>query len=874
MYDEKVVVLGFYNRQNIGDDAYTVAFRTIFKDVKDLTFVSMDDITEIPEGTDIVVCGGGDIINDYFMTKAQKFLNRFVGRVYAVSVGIPFASCAKYFHLFDHVFVRSMTDYDIATKEIGEQNVTYCPDAAMCIPYKKDHLITNPNKLRMAICLAQPLFYNNPKKSSLVKSLSSCLIRLSNFLKNTHNIDIEYHMLSFNFNENNTTECDKMINKSISKRLTEDGISVIYPEELENPESMLKYFASNIDISLCMRYHSVVFSLMTNTPFLAVFCSQKIANILRDAEYDPELTYSIPVDKQYRPSKIDEEELYNKLERLCTQKDINYTFDTAALSTIPAHVLANKKTSNLLVTHQIRSFDDVMASCRRNIPKYLHIDVSQYDTLLHTRQTFPLMESGKTYLELARFICFIISGQLHHPCLWGLAENMEKEDFLLLEAIDFIWKYSNDPNIDNEQLQVYYPKPKSFTRKVLFNLDYVFQNDFSQYHRSGWGYVVGALASMDAPRLLRDSDVFLDTYVDRSFHWGYDILTTIGLLPYKKPWYGFIHHTFDTTHSEYNCKELFNNTSFIESLSCCKGLLSLSSYLAEQLRDALKQQSLQTPVYVLYHPMEFVSVNFTMEKFLANPNKAIVQIGAWLRNPYAIYELPLSNNPLQLKKKALKGKEMEMYFAPPKFMDTLEETLLQRDWYHNSTSDMCRPFICRPHERCNKQKNSVNKYCQGLFDMIVQQNNSVEVIEKLSNDEYDKLLSENIVFLYLVDCSAVNTVIECIVRNTILIINRHPALEEILGVDYPGFYNNLLEASFICQDITRLTNIYTYMIRLDKQRYHLDFFINHLQNVVLSNGEEWNYSFDLFSKPSIASNVFKVKYGDLLKYLPRRFSNM
>ena len=66
---------------------------------------------------------------------------------------------------------------------------------------------------------------------------------------------------------------------------------------------------------------------------------------------------------------------------------------------------------------------------------------------------------------------------------------------------------------------------------------------------------------------------------------------------------------------------------------------------------------------------------------------------------------------------------------------------------------------------------------------------SVEVMEHLSDSAYDELLSENVVFLNLIDASAVNTVIECIVRNTPLIINRLPAIVEILGEDYPLLSN-------------------------------------------------------------------------------------
>jgi hypothetical protein len=149
---------------------------------------------------------------------------------------------------------------------------------------------------------------------------------------------------------------------------------------------------------------------------------------------------------------------------------------------------------------------------------------------------------------------------------------------------------------------------------------------------------------------------------------------------------------------------------------------------------------------------------------------------------------------------------------------------------------------------------------------------SVEVANRLNNEEYDNLLSENIVFLNLVDCSAVNTVIECIVRNTVLIVNRLPALEEILGVSYPGFYGSMQEAAAMCLNVNTLTRIHNYMTLLDKQRYQLEFFVEHIQDIIESDGQEWNYEYDLFNKPSMKTNIFQARYSKLLRYLPARFA--
>ncbi len=862
--NERILVLGFYNRCNIGDDLYSFVFPLLFSKAQSIQFACMDDIVELPKDIDIVVCGGGDIINDYFMGKAQSLLKNFSGRIYAVSIGIPYASCSKYLHLFDHVFVRSSTDYVLACKEIGSRNVTLCPDASVILPYKKQDIQLTK---KIGICLAQPYFYGNPKKSILISSFISSLVKFNK----EH--DVEFHLFAFNYDRASTCECDIILNEILSKKLLYEGVNTI-THDITNPIEMLEEI-SKMTMTICMRYHAVMFSLIAKVPVLTLFTSQKIENLLVDVGYSNTLMYKLNIDKYYRPISINEELLNNYLETLINTTQIDCNFDRNALYSIN-DVIEKKKTANLLLRRHVRSLSDSLASLRRAIPKYLHMDVFIYDSLLHVKQAFPT--GDKTPIELARFICFILSGKVHHPCIWGLSENLVKDDFCLYEAIEFIWNYCKKTEDIDDALEIYYPIPNNFDRKYLLNLDFVFQNDFSQYHRSGWGYVVGSLMNLDAPLMLKTSDILLDTYVDRSFHWGFDILKTIGIVPYTKPWYGFIHHTYDTSHSEYNCVELFKKPEFIESLKYCKGLLSLSHDLATKLRTSVNSLNMKVPVYVLYHPMEFVDNVFTMQKFLNNPDKKIVQIGAWLRNPYAIYELPVESN--KIKKVALKGKEMDQYFSPPAFLETIHDILILKDWYNKESKpyksnisecsdDIISRQICR---MCRHHCNDTNKFCQGLYNMVERQLNSVTVLERLDNDEYDKLLSENIVFLNLVDCSAVNTVIECIVRNTVIVVNRLPALVEMLGVNYPGFYDTLQEAAQICQDFRRIQLIYNYLVLLDKTRYKLEFFVKHIQDIIASNGEEWNYEYELFSAPVKATNIFQRRYMGVLKYLPHKYS--
>jgi hypothetical protein len=81
------------------------------------------------------------------------------------------------------------------------------------------------------------------------------------------------------------------------------------------------------------------------------------------------------------------------------------------------------------------------------------------------------------------------------------------------------------------------------------------------------------------------------------------------------------------------------------------------------------------------------------------------------------------------------------------------------------------------------------------LDHLKQNDASVTTLKFVTNEEYDNILSSSIVFLDFVDQPAAsNTICECIVRNTPVIVNRFASLEEILGEEYPGFYDSLYDA--------------------------------------------------------------------------------
>jgi hypothetical protein len=236
---------------------------------------------------------------------------------------------------------------------------------------------------------------------------------------------------------------------------------------------------------------------------------------------------------------------------------------------------------------------------------------------------------------------------------------------------------------------------------------------------------------------------------------------------------------------------------------------------------------------------------FTMEQCRANQERSCIQVGAWLRDPYAIYDLQPASETPSMRKVLLNGIDMDLYLPPTfvlpeslpegtntvmdpaidgKFLCAVETAVLSLLICAKVDQGgmMCRPGVmCRPgihmHER--------NKHAAGMIDSLQRRHRSVSVLRHLQNEEYDKLLSENIVVLRLVDASAVNTALECAVRGTPFIVNRLPSLEELFGPEYPGFYNTTGDANMLASSWDSIQAIHTYIKGMDLDRLCLNQFV-------------------------------------------------
>jgi len=289
-------------------------------------------------------------------------------------------------------------------------------------------------------------------------------------------------------------------------------------------------------------------------------------------------------------------------------------------------------------------------------------------------------------------------------------------------------------------------------------------NDTYGYHRFGWGYVKSKVVDLN-----NNNGVHLDLFMEKTFLWNNDIV-------YDKPWYGIMHNPQDIPkylRDIYNIKDIIELDTFKQSKKHCKGILVLSNHLKQNL-----EKRIDIPIYCIKHPTPHHIKNFNID--LYRRNKKVVHVGYWLRNYNTFHALRTNK-----KKKIL-----------------LEKTSKE-------------PWL---KESLIKQKEN----------QIKNIDHSIEIKQFITNDEYDELMMSSIIFLDLIDTSANNIIVECIQYQTPLLINKHPAIVEYLGEDYPFYYESIEEANQKIDDIDLIIGTNKYLKYKDKTDISIGHFLKEL----------------------------------------------
>lgn len=808
----KVLVLGYYDRYNLGDDTFKLVITKILSD-HECFFYCVDDFNKNIHDFDSVICGGGDIINDYFINKLSYLLKNFNGNIFALGIGIPFKPLIDkgYLDIFDHVFIRERTDLLKIQKRLGSQYANYFPDLTFLLNRPKN--ITRDDG-KIGVFLNQQLTRSNAVIYGITKLLEY--------------VSERYKIIFYSFCNSKAEDDDRNINKQIYESLNyynPDNVEI--DNNVYNTEEMLNIISS-LEFAICGRFHSHVFSMICGTPFLSIYYTRKVELLLNEDDYI--WNCKLEVDKEYCPCKVDFKDAISKFDKMVQDKEVissklDYLYDKYH------NILKNKKVSKLLEINSKRSknLDYIYKVDQKEIYDYCRkflIKNSKYDP-----ETKKPPNKGQITediaLKLSNYMCIKITNMPGSKYIYGTSGNIMVKAHEIKEMIDYIYKdFRND----------YY----KYCGRL--NINYIYQGSFKGLHRAGWQYVI------DYMTILHNyNGVLLDTYIDRTFFWSKYSLLEQGVLPYTSPWIGFIHHTPLENYTTNNCVNLIKDETFLNSLIVCKGIICLTDYISNWFRNRFSEMGINVDVYTMRHPTVFPKIKFNYDSYIKNKDKKLVNVGAWYRDPFAIYTF---NVPNRFRKCKLKGMQMENYFnqegvtiTKKNVLDNKSGNLWERylKYYIKDNNFFKKEFKIKdvPDFKLNIDKSDnitvddsidLSDYSNKLKTKLTKILNNVSILSHLSNDDYDELFSSNIIFVYLVDASAANTIIECIVRNTPILVNKIEPVVEYLGDKYPLYYQNIQDIYNLLEEENNIFKAYKYLANLDKTKLTIEDFIESFKN--------------------------------------------
>lgn len=264
----------------------------------------------------------------------------------------------------------------------------------------------------------------------------------------------------------------------------------------------------------------------------------------------------------------------------------------------------------------------------------------------------------------------------------------------------------------------------------------------------------------------------------------------------REPWVGMIHSTPNLPPS-YPKKEtlqgLLATPSFVASVPWCRLIIVFSDTLAQDLRLLLPS----VRVAVLRHPIGMEASDagrlFSAARFQERRGQwEVVFLGQQYRRLSTLTRLQVPYRKVWL---------------PGSVKENNESFLVK----HSRDEEAARPDL-----------------------------SSFRIAYMRSHEEYDWMLLHNIVVIDVWDASANNAVLEAIGMNNPIHVNKHPAIVEYLGSDYPLYFSDVNSLQALLRDESALLHwtrlAHQHLVALPKNHLSLDHFASELNRTIAALG--------------------------------------
>jgi len=558
MNRRRILVVGYYSRENLGDDAFEHVLTNYFQERwsdSEYKFVSVDDLKEVPGDTSAVIFGGGDLVNDYFYHKIDRFINNKTCPWYAISIGIPYPDLVEkgYLNRFDYIIYRSQVDKNLLSNKFKDRSEWF-PDMSFMLPFyhsDKINLVeyddSNNFPKKIGICLSRNI-YNKKDPDAynrIINNIAKFLSKISRLHRQTwspicghHTVPVyELYFIPFCTDEKDSHD-DRLINKQIYEKIMDYGDmnNVHLIDENIHMDKIIPIFNS-FHLTICTRFHAHIFSLMTKTPILSIYTTRKVGNLIEEIgaqEYSCKMeihpTKYYPIDiatdklmstfvhieqtyKQYL-TKLDKiHKLYIKetdrfIDRLDNLLFYNprYLFpDEISKKGEEVAIKIAKKIKINFSPYQ-RYIDDILSLVENKLVTVINNNNND-NNILSIRKLTNSTGAIKKYFsnvnediksKIIEIISYEITQNRFSDYHYGLSQQVFTDNYNLLESCK--WIVNHHYGKDNKENYIFIDNKLYQTYDRKLNFSYINSNLFKGYHRSGWNYVVEKVRELHNPK--------------------------------------------------------------------------------------------------------------------------------------------------------------------------------------------------------------------------------------------------------------------------------------------------------------------------------------------------------------------------------------
>lgn len=285
---------GYFFEDNAGDDQYVMLFRLLQrKYAKEYVCRFRNQLGKFQEKEvqkqDIVIFGGGDIINPFFLEPLRHYLIHH--KKFAVSIGMPYLTYEKDLQYFDTVSLRNVLDFkrlqDNPNDEYKPRQLVSYPDLAFLLPFVRPTIPRPISFAKIVVGISFPRTWYRRDSSNyfhLVRGLSTVFRQLLDRNPEIHLVFIPFCVRRRKINEN-----DMILNHQFQQLLMEYHNRVrvvITPDDPSYVWSIDNEIHKNIDFMICGRFHSHIFSINRQIPFVSLSASRKCEQLMMELQHE------------------------------------------------------------------------------------------------------------------------------------------------------------------------------------------------------------------------------------------------------------------------------------------------------------------------------------------------------------------------------------------------------------------------------------------------------------------------------------------------------------------------------------------------------------------------------------------------------------